>query len=103
MFRQLAERLPSRTIVLWINEFFGPVATGDVELLGKTGRVLGSVAVPKRNRDIADLLVRKQTFDEAIESSETLTMTKRRLKTLRNEFFAQLDRVPMGIEKEKAA
>ena len=88
-------------IVLWVNEFFGRV-----DFLEKTiskelsGRVVGSVAVQKRNpdtfgRDIENMIVRKQTFDEAIESSETLIMVKERLKAVRRDLFEQLDKVPL--------
>ena len=41
------------------------------------------------------MLVRKQTFDEAIESSETLIMAKERLKIVRRDLFEQLDKVPL--------
>ncbi len=102
-FRQLAEGVPSRSIVLWINDFFGRPDERDVEMLDTIGRVFGSVTVPMRNPDIRSLLINQQTFDEALERRETLTFNKQRLKTQRDLLFAQLDRLPWVIQEEKAA
>jgi len=88
-------------IILWVNEFFGRVDFLEKAISKELpGRVVGSVAVQRRNpdtfgRDIEDMLVRKQTFDEAIESSETLIMAKERLKIVRRDLFEQLDNVPL--------
>ena len=88
-------------IILWVNEFFGRVDFLEKAISKELSeRVVGSVAVQRRNpdtfgRDIEDMLVRKQTFDEAIESSETLIMAKERLKIVRRDLFEQLDKVPL--------
>ena len=55
-----------------------------------------------------DMIVGKQTFDEAIESSETLIMAKERLKIVRRDLFEQLDKVPLcprraPFRKERAS
>jgi hypothetical protein len=60
------------------------------------GKVLGSIAIPKRNqdtfgRDVEEIITKKYTFDEAIRSSESSIMTKQRLRVVQRDLFAQLD------------
>ena len=62
--------------------------------------ILGSVAIPKRNqdtfgRDVEEMISRKQTFDEAVESDGTMIMTKQRLRVIQRELFRQLDAIPI--------
>lgn len=54
------------------------------------------MAIPKRNqdtfgRDVEEMISRKQTFDEAVESDGTMIMTKQRLRVIQRELFRQLD------------
>jgi hypothetical protein len=105
-FRKLADTTSARNLVVWINEYFGRVEAGGKGFLDmvvskqNAGKVLGSVAIPRRTpetfgRDIEEMISRKQTFDEAIESGETFLMTKQRLKIVQREIFEQLDKLPM--------
>ncbi|HLH32871.1 MAG TPA: conjugal transfer protein TraL [Terriglobia bacterium] len=106
-FRQLADTTTSRNLVVWVNEYFGRVESegkGFLEMLvtkQSAGKVLGSVVIPRRTadtfgRDIEEMITRKQTFDEAIESSESFIMTKQRLKIVQRELFEQLDKLPLA-------
>jgi len=90
-FADLAATTSDRSIVIWLNQYFGRI-----EHAGKTftemivfeenhHKLLGSIGVPKRNqdtfgRDVEEMIARKQTFDEAIQSSDFSIMTKQRLK-----------------------
>jgi hypothetical protein len=105
-FRQLAESITDQIFVVWINEYFGRVewqGKGFLDMAvyrDNQQKILGSVAIPKRNqdtfgRDVEEMISRKQTFDEAIESDGTMIMTKQRLKVIQHELFRQLDAVPI--------
>ena len=101
-FEQLAATTSDRSIVVWINEYFGPVEGDGKEFpdmavyQANEQKIVGSVAIPRRNqdtfgRDLEEMITRKQTFDEAIRSSECSIMTKQRLKVVQRELFEQLD------------
>ena len=103
-FAKLAETTPDQNIILWVNEYFGRI-----ERDGKTlqdlpifqahaGKVWGSVAIPKRNRDtfgrdVEDLLRRKLTFKEALEGADFPIMVRQRLKVVQRELFEQLSKL----------
>lgn len=106
-FRQIAESTTAQNLVVWINEYFGRVESegkGFLEMVvskQSVGKVLGSVVIPRRTpdtfgRDIEEMITRKQTFDEAIESGQTFIMTKQRLKIVQRELFEQLDKLPLA-------
>lgn len=106
-FRQLAESTATQNIVVWINEFFGRVESDGKEFSqmnvyqNHTGKVLGSVGIPKRNydtfgRDVEEMVARKLTFDEAIRSAETTLMAKQRLKIIQRDLFEQLDSLSLA-------
>jgi hypothetical protein len=106
-FRKLAESTKMRNLVVWINEYFGRVESDGKGFLDmavskqSAGKVLGAVAIPRRTpdtfgRDIEEMISRKLTFDEAIESNQTFLMTKQRLKIVQREIFEQLDKLPLA-------
>jgi hypothetical protein len=106
-FRQLAETTKDQIFVVWINEYFGRVeweGKGFLEMAvyrENERKILGSVAIPKRNRDtfgrdVEEMISRKQTFDEAIQSNSTMIMTKQRLSVVQHELFRQLDALPFA-------
>ena len=105
-FRQLAESTTDQIFVVWINEYFGRVewqGKGFLDMAvyrDNQQKILGSVAIPKRNqdtfgRDVEEMISRKQTFDEAVESDGTMIMTKQRLRVIQRELFRQLDAIPI--------
>ena len=105
-FAELASTTSDRSIVIWLNEFFGRIEDN-----GKTfvemavckeneHKIMGSIAVPKRNqdtfgRDMEEMIARKQTFEEAIKSGNFSIMTKQRLKVVQRDLFEQLDALSM--------
>ncbi|HLN24507.1 MAG TPA: conjugal transfer protein TraL [Patescibacteria group bacterium] len=101
-FRQVAANLsPSVGIVVWLNEFFGPIedrGKGFAEM--KTfqdmrERVRGIVTLPRRTletfgRDVREMTERHLTFTEAIADGAFRLMAKQRLKMVRDDIYAQL-------------
>ena len=105
-FGELAQTTTERNIIVWVNEYFGPVQDSGKRFVEmkvyreNEAKVAGTVAIPKRSvdtfgRDMEEMLRRKMTFNEAIESAEFSIMARQRLKTVRTDLFEQLDR--MGI------
>lgn len=101
-FRQLAESTTDRNMVVWVNEYFGPVEWEDrtfaemaVYKLNEQ-KILGMVTIPRRSpdtfgQDIEEMMCRKQTFNEAFSWEGSSIMTKQRLKIVQRHLFQQLD------------
>lgn len=104
-FRQVAAALPASVkIVVWLNEFFGPIEDG-----GRTftemrtyqevkPRVSGIITLPRRTpetfgRDMREMTERHLTFNEAIADPSFRLMAKQRLKMVRDDIYAQLAQV----------
>ena len=103
-FEALAETMREKNIVVWLNEYFGPVlqdgaAFADMPVCRKHANKLhGSVAIPRRTadtfgRDMEEMISRKLTFDEAVKATDFTIMTKQRLLVVQRDLFVQLDRV----------
>jgi len=100
--KQLLETLPKEAkIVVWLNEFWGPVAIDgeDFETLGiyknNKARISGIVRLVQRTRetfgrDIQDMVRRRQTFGEALASAEIAVMERSRLARVRGEIHDSL-------------
>ncbi len=105
-FDTLARSTPDRNLVIWVNEYFGPVARD-----GKTfdqmnvfqihsGKVLGAVGIPQRSSDTFGATVRlmrerKMTFEEAIQSDQFMLAQKSRLNIVRRDLYEQLDKLQL--------
>lgn len=105
-FDTLARSTPDRNVVVWINEYFGPVARD-----GKTfdqmnvfqkhaDKVFGSIGIPQRSSDTFGATVlmmreKKLTFDEAIHSDEFMLAQKSRLHIVRRDLYEQLDKLQL--------
>jgi hypothetical protein len=101
-FVALAEQTPNKNIVVWINEYFGPI-----EMEGKhftemrafhdhSGKVHGIVRIAKRTsdtygKDMELLAANKMTFAEAIASPTFELMAKSRFKTVQKDIYSQLN------------
>ena len=101
-FNDLASSTPAQNLVVWINEYFGPV-----EMNGKrfsemkvfaqhSARIRGVVTMPRRSadtfgRDLEQMLSSKLTFDEAISGPQFYIMSRQRLELVRRDLFKQLD------------
>jgi hypothetical protein len=103
-FEALAETMREKNIVVWLNEYFGPVlqdgaAFADMPVCKKHANKLhGSVAIVRRTadtfgRDMEEMISRKLAFDEAVKATDFTIMTKQRLLVVQRDLFEQLDRV----------
>jgi hypothetical protein len=105
-FDTLARSTPDRNVVVWINEYFGPVARegksfDQMNVFQKHAeKVIGSVGIPQRSPDTfgaSVLLMRekKLTFEEAIQSDQFMIAQKSRLHIVRRDLFEQLDKLQL--------
>jgi hypothetical protein len=103
-FEALAETTREKNIVVWLNEYFGPVLQdgagfADMPVCKKHANKLhGSVAIARRTadtfgRDMEEMISRKLTFDEAVKAADFTIMTKQRLLVVQRDLFEQLDRI----------
>lgn len=91
-------------LVVWLNEFFGPVEK-DGKTFEESGlyrnnkdRIKGIVRIERRNQDTygkdVELMVKsKLTFDEALQSDQFGIMPRQRLKNVRSALYQQLDQI----------
>lgn len=100
-FKQVAAQTQTNNIVVWLNEFLGPV-----EANGKTfkemkaytdhvDKVRGIIRIAKRNqdtfgKDVALMSAMRLTFGEVLTGGEFALMAKQRIKTVQREIFEQL-------------
>ena len=102
-FKDLAEQLPGGVdIIVWKNEHFGPIISPDGKPFEEMKvyqdyrhRIHAIIHLPQRTvatfgADIAAMMKRQQTFDEAIVHPDTRLMAKQRLKLVRDDVFNQL-------------
>lgn len=105
----LATSFPQADIVVWLNQYFGSIASTegdksfeDFKLYQKhSSQIRCLVRIPQRKqslfgKDIEEMLSRRQTFDEAINSGAVPIMTRQRLKIFWNEMCAELDRAQLA-------
>jgi hypothetical protein len=106
-FDTLAKSTPDRNVVVWVNEYFGPVARD-----GKTfdqmnvfqkhaDKVFGSIGIPQRSPDTFGATVllmreKKLTFEEAIDSNQFMLAQKSRLHIVRRDLYEQLDKLELA-------
>ena len=104
-FEQLAETTREKNLVVWLNEYFGPVLHHGapfkemVVYKKHADKVHGSVAIVRRTadtfgRDVEDMIRKKMTFEEALNGSGFTIMAKQRLRVVQRELFDQLDAIP---------
>lgn len=102
-FVNLTSQLPEGVqVVVWLNEHFGPI-----EANGKTfeemkayqenkDRVSAIIRLPKRTentygKDLAAMLKKRYTFQEALSSDIFRVMSKQRLKIMQRSIYEQLE------------
>ena len=99
---RLAQTTGQKSIIVWLNEFFGEVREGSrafeqfkvVQDLAP--KLVGSVLIRKRNPDtfeddVQHMLRSRLTFEEAIASDDFSLVSKQRLQIVRRELFEQMD------------
>ncbi len=106
-FEQLAETTQEKNLVIWLNEYFGPVLLDgapfrEMAVCKKhANKVHGSVAIVRRTadtfgRDVEEMISQKMTFDEALSGSGFTIMAKQRLRVVQRDLFEQLDAIPFA-------
>jgi hypothetical protein len=107
-FKTLAETAAEKSLVIWINEYFGPVARDGKTFdqmqvyLDNREKVLTSIGIPQRSADtfgenIRRMRERKLTFEEAIRTAPGFCiLEKSRLCRVRTELFEQLEQTPFA-------
>ena len=108
----LLEKIPTAQIYVWLNEFFGPVESGnktfsDMKIYKEhKSRISGIVVIPQKGdlftADMKQMLTQKFTFDDALGSKDFRVMAKSRLKKQRDAIFTNLDLVLGSTEKSPA-
>lgn len=113
----------SAPVIVWENEFFGPVAKDgktfvDTKMYRENeGRIAGIIKLHQRNpdtfgKDVELMVSNKMTFSEAMVSPLFTVMPRQRLKTVQRSINEQLDaafrvvaaeELPRGAGKVKAA
>jgi len=104
-FEALAETTREKNIVVWLNEYFGPVLQEGVGFTEMSvckrhaNKLHGSIAIARRTadtfgRDVEEMMIsRKLTFEEAVKAADFTIMTKQRLLVVQRDLFGQLDRI----------
>jgi hypothetical protein len=106
-FKTIAETATDRNLVVWINEYFGPVKRDDKTFdqmqvyRDHQDKVLASVGLPQLSPDtfgenVRRMRERKLTFEEAIISPEFHLVAKQRLCMVRRGLFEQLEKTPFA-------
>jgi hypothetical protein len=106
-FETIARSTPEKNVVVWINEYFGPVARDgkaldQLNVFQANGeKVLGSIGIPLRSPDtfgesVQLMRTKKLTFDEAIQSEQFMLVQKSRLHIVQRNLFDQLDKLQLG-------
>lgn len=103
-FSAMAKIANPNSLVVWLNEFFGPIErdgkifTEMRAYTDNTDKVRGLVRIVKRNqdtfgKDIEEMASQKLTFEEVISGPQFAIMAKQRIKTVQRDIFNQLDEV----------
>jgi hypothetical protein len=104
---RLAQTTSEKNVVVWLNEYFGEV-TKDGQPFDEfqaieeyAPKLVGTVVIRERNPhtygdDVRQMLERRLTFGEAIQSADFSLVSKQRLAIVRRELFEQLDRLDIG-------
>ena len=107
-FKQIAETAPAKSIIVWLNEYFGEIERygkrfEDLQVVQQfASRLAGAVRIRERNRhtfgdDVKMMLERYLTFDGAIGSDEFGLVSKQRLTLVRRDLFEQLDNLRLVL------
>ena len=106
-FKTLAESTSGKSLIVWINEYFGPVVREGKSFeqmqvcIDYHEKLLASIGIPQRSADTYGETIRlmrekKLTFDEAIQSPDFMLAARSRLHIVQKDLFAQLERLPFA-------
>jgi CobQ/CobB/MinD/ParA nucleotide binding domain len=107
-FKTLADSATERSLVVWLNEYFGPISREGKDFnqmqvyLDNRDKVLAVVGIPQRSTDtygetVRRMRERKMTFGEALQSPEFMLAQRSRLHIVRRDLFEQLERTPLVV------
>jgi hypothetical protein len=96
-----------RNLVVWLNEYFGEVKQHGASFpdmavyKNHREKIHGVVAMVRRNadtfgRDVEQMISRKLTFDEAVNTPDFTIMAKQRLRVIQRDLFEQLDAIGLA-------
>jgi hypothetical protein len=106
-FRTLAETAAEKSLVVWINEYFGPITSDGKTFdqmqvyLDNRAKVLTSIGIPRQAPDtfaenIRKMREKKLTFQEAVGMAPGFWLLGSRLFRVRSELFRQLEQTPFA-------
>jgi hypothetical protein len=101
-FRALAQANASQSIIVWLNEFFGPIEYEDKSFADMRAykdnaqKVRGIVRIERRNpdtfgHDMVEMISRKMTFDETIQNPQWELVARQRIRIIQRDLYEQLD------------
>jgi len=105
-FKTLAESATERSLIVWLNEYFGPISREGKDFnqmqvyLDHRDKVLAVVGIPQRSADtygetVRRMRERKMTFGEALQSPDFMLAQRSRLHIVRRDLFEQLEQTPL--------
>ena len=98
-------------VVVWSNEFNGDVKSPEGKIFtdlpvykDNKAKIIGIVHIPRRNpdtfgKDIQTMTAANLTFAEADASPDFGIMTRQRLRTVKRDLFAQLEILPVWVNR----
>lgn len=101
-------------IVVWLNEFNGEIKTPDGKdftdlpvYKNSKSKIIGMVKVAHRNpdtfgKDIQAMTSANLTFKEVEDSPDFGVMPRQRLRTVKRDLYAQLEKLPIWVNEQKA-
>jgi hypothetical protein len=103
-FRALAQASALQSIIVWLNEFFGPIeyeskTFADMKVYKDNAqKVRGFVRIEQRNpdtfgHDMLELAAHKLTFSEALQDPRWDLMARQRIRTVQRDLYEQIDRL----------
>lgn len=103
-FDALAQKAQDKSIIVWLNEFFGDIVYEDkifteMKIYDKhKTKIRGIVRIAKRNqdtfgKDIEQMALKRLTFAEVLDSASFQLMAKQRLVTVKKDLFGQLEAI----------
>lgn len=106
-FKTLAESTTERNLVVWMNEYFGPVLHDGKPFeqmqvyIEHQAKVLASVGIPQRSPDTYGQTIRrmrekKLTFREAAECPDFMLAERSRIHIVQRDLFNQLEGLPFA-------
>jgi hypothetical protein len=103
-FKSLAQQTKSTNIIVWLNEYFGPIeqdgkSFNEMRVYHENAeKIRGIVRIAKRNqdtfgRDVQTMASGKLIFDEVLNGSDFTIMAKQRIRTIQRDIYEQLGAV----------